>query len=173
MCHNTNFHLRRSQTLQPIRIPEKRFLLEKYFESQHLKSNYANIEPSQEDLIEPFPKNQFQSHHHHNHNHNYHHNHNQSLHARSQSQHSYHTMRHDLNNYYNLSNNRLSSNVKERPIEVAPGETPTPQITPLEIMHVCNELQLGNLDSPPPLPARRNYTVHETDRGYFKMTFCH
>lgn len=180
--HNAKFHLRRSQTLQPIRVAglpdSKRYLLDKYFESQHtLKNNYANIPSSQEDLIEPLQTNLYLGQHNYLQHNHHSHNHNQSLHARSQSQHSYHTMRNDFNNYCNLSYNKITSNVKERSIVAPPDETTAPinncQITPLEIMQVCNELQLGNLDSPPPLPNRRNYSVCPTERGLFKVTFSH
>lgn len=174
--NNISSHQRRSQTLQPNRLPNSKvFILQKYFNSQLLKSNYANIPSSQEDIAEPLQTNYFSSqHHHHHHNHNHH----QTLHTRSQSQHSYHTMRQlDYNNYYNVSNSGLTTNFRERPIEGPPDETSVPlnnrPITTLDIMNVCNELELGTLDSPPPLPSRRNYSVHEAEGRLYKMTFSH
>jgi len=183
-CFNTYNNIsyrQRSQTLQPIRggtIAElsnsKQFMLNKYFTSQmnsvdSERANYANVPPDADEtlLIRP----------HQHQPHNPHPRPHQHVHNRSHSQHYYHTMCqvNDLNNYYNLSNigttiiparSRHPSPINEPP----PMHNHVTQLDSITIMVVCNEL--GILDSPPPMPNPRKYSVSGSrECGLYKIAF--
>lgn len=149
----------RSQTLQPIRgHPDKDFMLKKYFNSQlcsdmpyiNERAKYANVPPTVPQTIDPEmvpPAMHF--------------------HTRSHSQHYYH----QANNYYNLSG--LEANMlvpKNQCIEIAHEHSPQfESINTLRLFEVCNEL--FSIDTAPPIPPRRNYTICGTsERGLFKLS---
>ena len=168
--NNINYK-QRSKTLQP----DKKFLMEKFFEKlseQQERANYANVpvDSGGDSIISQnnhmLRPHQLRSHH-------------QSLHSRSHSHHYCHTMPYsppanDLNNYYNISNVRppltrsRHSQVHEAPSP--PVNTCVEKLDCLAVMHVCNELG-NNVDSAPPLPSSRKYSIAITNQGLFKVAF--
>lgn len=180
-CFNTynNINYRqKSQTLQP---NDKQFLLNKYFASQMAqlarqdRSNYANVFVDQEEPA-------FLLHHHqprHLPRHSLPHHHQQPLHNRSHSQHYYHTMYpvNDLNNYCNISTiGQAIKPARTRPQSPITNEQPSPlnnpvaQLDCITVMQVCNELG-NNIDSAPPVPNGRTYSILRTRDGLFKVAF--
>lgn len=173
--HNNLAYCQRSQTLQPIRasaftdLPStKLFLLDKYLASQlnpteQDRASYANVphEPKENFLAH---KQINSSHSHHQH---------QRLHSRSHSQYHYNMCQvNDPNNYYNLSNTFIPTRaahpsplMHEQPAQIY---NQMAKLDDLAIMQVCSEL--GCLDSPPPIPGGRNYTISGSgERGLFKI----
>lgn len=179
---NQNINYRqRSQTLQPIRrcdwFDSKKFMIEKYFTSMKEPdpAKYANV-PMKQDESQPFMDLNYQ------HRHVMHHLQARpphALHSRSNSRHYYHArcQVNDPNNYYNLSNIGTIIPRSSHPSPHQLHEHPPPnhnhaQFDSLTIMQVCNEF--GNLDSPPPMPPPRNYTVTRVQDGsLFKVMLPH
>lgn len=182
-CFNTynNINYRqRSQTLQPIRgdalaeIPNPNFMIAKYLTSQLPESeraNYANV--PLEDPEEILFMQQQQPRHLHSRPH-------QHVHSRSHSHHYYHTMcqANDLQqaNYYNLSNVGTTIIPARSTRHPSPINEPQPmhnqlaKLDKITLMQVCAEL--GNIDSPPPMPSSRNYTISGSrEEGLYKITF--
>lgn len=165
----------RSQTLQPIRgssrvgstHPKNSLLNECFNLELNLidpeRASYANV-PLDPDTNVPLSHMQQAQHNH--------------FHNRSQSQHYYHTMRNnnDPNNYCNLSNFGLNlmPTQSRHPSPIL--DVPTihnhhlPQLDSITILRVCNEL--GNLDSPPPMPNSRDYSISRSrEYGLCKIKF--
>lgn len=158
-CFNTynNVNYRqRSQTMQPTRGSAsgdldyaKKFILTKYLESQidsgdSERANYANVPQDSHTVSRPH----------------------QHVHTRSLSQHHYyHTMRHqDFNNYYNISNVPTGTTIvparsrHPSPINEPPAmHNHMGHMDSITLFQICNEL--FPLDSPPPMPNSRNYTI--------------
>lgn len=175
-CFNTynNINYRqKSQTLQP---SDKHYLLDKFFASHMAqvgadRANYANVDPIDQEES-------FLMHHHHqpSRHHSHHHTRpHQHVHSRSHSQHYYHTMYqvNDLNNYYNISTivpaitRSRRSPINEPP---PPIHNPVAHLDCITVMQVCNELG-NNIDSSPPMPNPRNYSILNTREGLFKVAF--
>lgn len=178
--NNINYR-QRSQTLQPIRgdalseLTNANFMISKYFNSQLAqeadRANYANVplkDPEEQLFMQQQP--------HHLHTRPHH----QHVHSRSHSHHYYHTMcqSNDVHqsNYYNLSNFGTTIIPARSTRHPSPINEPQPmhnQVAPLDnitFMQVCAEL--GNIDSPPPMPSSRNYTISGTrEGGLYKITF--
>lgn len=173
--YNNISYPNRSQTMQPrfrgdalneLTGP-KQFMINKYLVSlmkaDSERANYANVQLDRDQTLPMQDRHQPSNQHH------------QHLHTRSRSQNHYHTMCHqvnDPNNYYNL-NIGSTTIIPERarhhssPMNKAPlapsSVVPPPvhnrlaQFDTITIMQVCNEL--GNLDTSPPMPSPRNYTI--------------
>lgn len=75
----------------------------------------------------------------------------------------------DLNNYYNLSPSNGRADPRKQPPQVAR----TRHLKAIEFMQVCNEL--GVLDSAPPLPPSRQYSISQAHSGFglYKLEFPH
>lgn len=172
-------HRQKAQTLQP---GGNMFLLQKYFDSANAPwvqpTTYANVPNHEDDPLSPISHQQHQTHHNHHHQrqqsrHSHRSHHHQHLHARSHSQHYYQPMLtqglNDLNCYYNvvppgITRSRHSpSNEPPRPIHTHPG-----QLDCITLMQVCNELG-NNIDSAPPMPSSRKYTISRTQGETFKV----
>lgn len=182
----TQQNRRRAQTMQPTsfrgnfvedRVVNPQFILEKYFDSQFKeRANYANVGPPTESIVDDQhfqPRlNCYTSKSPHQHH----------MHLRSQSQHYYNAMANQTNdsnhhnNYYNLSNLGTTI-IPARSRHPSPYNSHIPQhnhippLDPIVVMKICNELEL-HLDSAPPMPAPRNYSVIKSrDRSLYKMPF--
>lgn len=178
-CFNTNQNVdyrQRSQTLQPIRgrdrfdmKDQRNFHINKCFLSLHeadRAKQYANVPMNHDEshILHPPMVDSIGGYKQHQHLHLL--SNPSALHSRSQSQHHYHTMCQDLNNYYNLTNIRpvVPNSRGQSPIHEPPPQAHNyAQLDSITIMQVCNEF--GNLDSPPPTPAPRNYTISRNQDG--------
>ena len=186
--YNNISYRQRAKTFQPEHVsnlhyrsehapPDKDYLLVKYFEKlremreqQEERANYANVPIDLENPIS------VQNHHQSRRSHHFRSPH-QNLHSRSHSHHYSHTMPHhqppvnDPNNYCNISN--LGIPVRSRYSHI--NEPPPPvhnrgKLDIIAVMHVCNELG-NNIDSAPPMPSSRKYSIANTNQGLFKMAF--
>lgn len=184
-CLNTHSNVnrqRRSHTLHG----NMNFIIQKYFASQNALANaqeigprnYANVPLDSDNLVTPV-LNFSHNHHHHQPSRISHHsrsNH-QRVHSQSQSQHLYHTTHgvNDLNNYYNICNIFPQHGPISRPCHSPINEPQPPMHNPknfncLTVMHVCNEMGT-NIDSAPPMPKSRQYTISRTRNALFKVAF--
>lgn len=163
--YNNISYRQRSQTLQPGALAEfynqtnpKHFIMSKFFNSQK-RADYANVPPEPEQsLSSPYHLHQPHPRSHHPH-----------VHTRTHSQHHYHTTCpvNVPNQYYNLEPPPARSK------HVSPINEPPPmhtrvvqQLDNLTIMQVCNELGY-ELDSNPPVPPPRSYTISASRDGVF------
>ena len=157
------------------------YMIQKYLESynpaQEIGINYANVPPVSNDLVTPVHNfSHSHSHHHHQPSRISHHsrsNH-QRVNSQSQSQHLYHTT-HGVNNYYNISNvfpqhSPISRTCRSPINEPEPIKHNPENFNCLTVMHVCNEMG-NNIDSAPPMPKSRQYTISTFRNALFKVAF--
>lgn len=173
--YNNISYRQKSRTFQP---SGKKELIEKFLESQSQLmrhncqgENYANV-----DVINTDEPAFSMLHHTTRHPFSYHQSrpsYQQHLHSRSHSQHHYHTMHQcDMNNYYNISSNvpALPRSIQPPPInDPSPPPIHNQQFDTMTIMRICNEI--GHLDSSPPTPEPRNYSIMKTHEGLVKVGF--
>jgi hypothetical protein len=162
----------------------KRYIFEKYFKDfqQSLATNYANVPLDHESppSLKATANHHANNHHHRQVSRHSHHSRSQHVHSRSHSQHYYQTMHHqfhpsvnDPNNYYNLTNlvgpPPPMTVSRHSPIN-EPLLNNRTHLDCITVMQVCNELG-NNIDSAPPMPSSRQYSIVITNNGYFKMAF--
>lgn len=171
----------KAQTLQP---DGRMFLMQKYFNTAispwAQPTTYANV-PIERDTtpVAPAMHQPHQDHHGHHqrqpsrHSHRSH-NH-QHLHARSHSQHYYQPMLsqglNDPNCYYNVAPPGVARS-RHSPINepLHPIHNQPAQLDCITVMQVCNELG-NNIDSSPPMPSSRKYSISNIQGGLLKIAF--